>query len=187
VGGNTGLLRKMLLMFRESQADVISAIRLACEAGERKTAERLAHTLKGLSGNIGATELFEASRQLEFGLKPEQAAMPQALMAKVENLLASLISEIDRVHPPDVAKATSALSAPLDVATLTPLLQGLARLLGDDDGEATTRIEPLAALLKDSPLADDCRSLDKLIGNFAFAEALKLLRRIAEKLNIQLD
>jgi two-component system sensor histidine kinase/response regulator len=187
VDGNAGLLRKMLLMFRDSQADTIAEIRRACAAGERKTAERLAHTLKGLSGNVGATELFEACRQLEFALKPEQEGMPHALLAKAEILLASLIAGIDRVMPPNAARDIAAPSAPLDVAALTPLLRGLARLLADDDGEATTQSEPLAALLKDSTLADDYRSLDKMIENFAFAEALKLLRRMADKLDIQLD
>ena len=89
--------------------------------------------------------------------------------------------------PHDAASVASTACAPLDVATLTPLLLNLARLLADDDGEATTQSEPLAALLKDSALADDYRSLEKMIENFAFAEALKLLRRMAEKLDIQLD
>jgi len=187
VGGNAGLLRKMMSMFRESQANAIIEIRNACAAGERKTAERLAHTLKGLAGNIGATELFEASRQLEFALQPEQKEIPQDLMARVENLLVSLFSAIDRVVQTKETEDKSKSNAPPDVAALTPLLRDLARLLADDDGEATTRIEPLAALLKDSTLADDYRCLDKLIENFAFAEALALLRRIAAKLSIQLD
>ena len=69
VGGDAGLLRKMLAWFRESQADSIADIRNAFEAGDRITAERLAHTLKGLSGNIGATELFKASGKLELAFK----------------------------------------------------------------------------------------------------------------------
>ena len=112
--------------------------------------------------------------------------MPQALLSVVDELLAALLAEIDRVMPAASAEEAPRTNAPLDVAALTPLLRDLARLLADDDGEATTRIEPLAALFMGSALADDYRRLDRMVESFAFAEALEFLRSIAAKLGIQL-
>ena len=47
--------------FAESQAGAITAIRAALAAGDGKTAARLAHTLKGLAGNIAAPTLLTAA------------------------------------------------------------------------------------------------------------------------------
>ncbi|MDD5175159.1 MAG: response regulator [Sterolibacterium sp.] len=187
VDGDANLFHKMLKWFRKSQADAVDDIRAAFDADDRDTAVRLAHTLKGLSGNLGATRLFNAARQLESALRLEGSKMPQAHLDTVDELLAALLAEIDRVMPCATAEEAPRENVPLDVAALTPLLRELALLLADDDGEATTRIESLAALLRGSALADDYRRLDKLTESFAFGEALALLREIAVKLDIQLD
>ncbi|MFA6312761.1 MAG: response regulator [Sterolibacterium sp.] len=187
VGGDAALFRKMLGWFRDSQSTVIVDIRAAAAAGDRASAVRLAHTLKGLSGNIGATRLFEAARLLEQAFGLEQNEMPQDLLDTVDALLAALFAEIDRAMPCAMAEAAPGQAGIVDVAALTPLLRELARLLADDDGEATSQINRLATLLEGTALADDYRRLDKLTESFAFEDALDLLRQIAARLSIQLD
>ncbi|MFA7268575.1 MAG: response regulator [Sterolibacterium sp.] len=186
VGGHADLFRKMLAWFRQGQANAVAEIRAAFEAGERATAVRLAHTLKGLSGNIGATELFEVARRLELALKAEGEKMPRDLLAEVDALMTALFAEIDHSMPHATPEKTPKAANAIDIAAITPLLQELAQLLADDDGEATARIEHLGALLNGSAMADEYRRLDKMIESFAFSEGLDLLREIAAKLDIQL-
>src|SRR5262249_9449068 len=52
VAGNLALYRNLLGKFVEGQAGVPDAVRKALREGDRSLAERLSHTLKGVSGNI---------------------------------------------------------------------------------------------------------------------------------------
>lgn len=62
--GNEELLQKMLEKFLED--DNFQNLRLALEKGDRETAFRSAHTLKGVSGNMSMERLFPlVSEQVE--------------------------------------------------------------------------------------------------------------------------
>ncbi|MCX7173479.1 MAG: response regulator [Proteobacteria bacterium] len=190
IGGNTGLLRKMLAWFREGQADVVANIRTAFERGDRDTAVRLAHTLKGLSGNIGATKLRKAAERLELALKPEQGGLPEALLAETGDLLHAVLGGIDRITPRGRESGDSTaveMGSHPDVEALSPLLREFALLLADNDGEAITRADALVVMLKGTALVGDFMQIRQMTERFAFDEALRLLRSIAFKLEIGLD
>ena len=65
VGGNRKLYRKLLSKFRRNHTSVADDIKNALEKDDLETATRLAHTIKGLAGNIGAQELHLAAVDLE--------------------------------------------------------------------------------------------------------------------------
>ena len=65
VGGNVRSYLKLLNKFAENQADAISEIRSAFDDSDKELSVRLAHTLKGVGGAIGATNLQEAAAKLE--------------------------------------------------------------------------------------------------------------------------
>jgi HPt (histidine-containing phosphotransfer) domain-containing protein len=54
VGGNHKLYVKLLRQFASQQADVVGQIRAALATKDSESATRLAHTLKGVAGNLGA-------------------------------------------------------------------------------------------------------------------------------------
>ena len=57
VGGNRKLYLKLLRQFIEQQGPAVEQITEALARGDIALAERLAHTLKGVAGNIGATQV----------------------------------------------------------------------------------------------------------------------------------
>ena len=61
VGGNERLYRAMLRQYAEDQADTAAALRAALAAADMKTAERLAHTLKGVSATLGIKPASQAA------------------------------------------------------------------------------------------------------------------------------
>jgi two-component system, sensor histidine kinase and response regulator len=63
--GDEALYRKLLLKFRDGQEHFLSRFSEAHRAGNRLTAERLVHTLKGTAAQIGAAQLRDAASQLE--------------------------------------------------------------------------------------------------------------------------
>src|SRR5690606_23094820 len=92
LGGNRALLRKLLQRFHDSQAGVAAQIRSALARAEQEEAVRLAHTLKGLAGNIGAHDLMHLAAELEAALRHQQQDQVPAALAAVETGVAELIS-----------------------------------------------------------------------------------------------
>ncbi|TKB47920.1 PAS domain S-box protein [Thalassotalea mangrovi] len=62
---NRPLYQKLLLNFSKSQQDFKDKFRAAIEQNDIDKAVYLAHTLKGLAGNIGAEEVQDKAQQLE--------------------------------------------------------------------------------------------------------------------------
>ncbi|MDH5656008.1 MAG: response regulator, partial [Spirochaetia bacterium] len=69
VMGDEKKYRRLLRKFRDGYADMTDQIRKYLSEKDFSSAERLAHTLKGLSGNIGAVFLQKSSEELEHYLK----------------------------------------------------------------------------------------------------------------------
>ena len=65
MGGNSALYLKILRKFRDGQIDAVERIRTAVEADDTESAQREAHTLKGLAGNIGARKLYQVAQRAE--------------------------------------------------------------------------------------------------------------------------
>ncbi len=57
VAGNRRLYRDLLGQFAAKEGNAAAQISNALEAGDFKLAERIAHTVKGVAGNIGITEV----------------------------------------------------------------------------------------------------------------------------------
>ena len=186
IGRDGDLFCKMLGWFRDGHSANVTEIRAAMATGDRSTAHRLAHSLKGAAGSIGATALFEAAKELEHALRPASGVVSQTLVTEVDEALILQLAEIERALPPGVG-ARQAAAEPFDKATLAPLLREMAKLLADDDAEALSRVAVLAAHGPGSPLEEDLRCLVELVENFSLREALTLLDAIAATMDIKLD
>ena len=67
-GGSLVLYRRILRKFAENEEATADNIRIALDAGDIATANRLAHSLKGSAGAIGAEPLRAAAGLLENAL-----------------------------------------------------------------------------------------------------------------------
>ena len=65
----TALYERVLRDFHTRFRDEAKIIRQTLESGEHTTAERRAHSSKGLAGTIGALALQDAARELEIALR----------------------------------------------------------------------------------------------------------------------
>lgn len=104
VRGNDDIIRKLLNKFSDAYGDKAAEIAADVAAGNFQQAISTAHTLKGVSGNIRATAVFEAAKALEAALK----AAPEG--PAIEPLLNDLAGALDEVtaglgdalgHPPN--------------------------------------------------------------------------------------
>ena len=74
MAGNTKLYWKLLSQFIATQADAAQQIGEALKVNDHVLAERLAHTVKGWPGNLGASEIQQAAAVLEKAIATSSAA-----------------------------------------------------------------------------------------------------------------
>jgi two-component system, sensor histidine kinase and response regulator len=96
MGGSVALYRSLLDKFRVNQGNFDTSFRQALAEGDRVTAERLAHTLRGIAGTLGAATLQDSAMLLERSIKNGESAEVDPLLAQVDKELAMFISSIDQ-------------------------------------------------------------------------------------------
>ncbi len=184
---DAGLYRRLLGMFASEHAGFATAFTQAVQSGDGELATRLAHTLKGASGTIGAQPLAEASTALEAAcMAAAPAAELLALLQPVQAQLAPLITALTAAAPaaqgrPGVAPVPAAPAAPHALSDRSQaLLQGLRKLLRDDDAEAGDLLETLTAQLvaEGDPLAAELAAVARAIDRIDFEGALAALDRV---------
>jgi two-component system, sensor histidine kinase and response regulator len=94
--GKKGLYLAMLRRYVAGQKDVCAQIHEALGMGDMPTAERLAHTTKGVSGNIGATAIQNLAAALEQSLREYHPPVDvQRRLFNLERPLAMLIEALE--------------------------------------------------------------------------------------------
>ena len=79
VAGNRRLYRDLLGQFAAKQGDAAAQISAALESGDRQLAERIAHTVKGVAGNLGITGVQSAAQKLEKAIREGHDTVPALL------------------------------------------------------------------------------------------------------------
>ncbi len=80
LGDEEELLADLIVSFREDNLTTIDDIRHALETNDQDLARRLVHTLKGVSGNIGAEPLYGTSKKLEIAIKEQNKPAVDTLL-----------------------------------------------------------------------------------------------------------
>ncbi|MES9844764.1 MAG: response regulator, partial [Candidatus Sedimenticola sp. 6PFRAG5] len=187
VGGNLKLYMQLLKKFQKNQSNVPEEVMKALEMGDLDTARRIAHTLKGVSGNLGARRLFESARDLEECIKKDSEDCVQRQMGEVREALGQVLEAIDQLEHPSARSGAEAEDRDIDLAKLGPRINELASLLADDDTAASRYLATLREECCAAALRDGFDEIESLIENYDFGEALVVLGRIAGELNVELE
>ncbi|HZN56808.1 MAG TPA: PAS domain S-box protein [Planctomycetota bacterium] len=173
VAGNRKLYLKLLHQFVEQQRPAIGQITAALTAGDAKLAERIAHTLKGVAGNLGAKELHAAAGALEKRIRDrasdaELDGAKRQLAAVLDPLLAQIASAASPIGP---TAPTAPAAPPADPAKARAMAAELSKLLSESDPGAGDYLEAHQASLR--PFFEDAvwKELGTMVQNYAFAEA----------------
>jgi CheY-like chemotaxis protein len=177
VAGNEKLYRKLLRQFAEQHSAAAAEISTAVAQGKVADAERLAHTVRGVAGNLGASAVQAAAGEVEKLIreKPLSERLAPAL-ARLAGELEPLLAQLRIQLPADPPAAPSA-SAAADPAATHAAVQQLSALLDGFDAGAAEFAENSAGALRPVFGSDaDWAKFMEQIRNFAFAEALAALK-----------
>ncbi|MES9936594.1 MAG: response regulator [Sedimenticola sp.] len=187
VGGNLKLYMQLLKKFRKNQAGAADEVVHSLEAGDLDTARRIAHTLKGVSGNLGARRLFEAARDLEECIKKDDESCVQRQMPEVREAMGQILEAIEKLDRPADIPAAKQVVDDADMEEIGAHLKELGALLADADTAAGRYLADLMEQHRATPLYDGFEEMESLVEDYDFAEALEVMRRMAEELNIKLE
>jgi len=180
VAGNTRLYRELLMQFAIKQVDTSSQISAAIECGDRKLAERIAHTVKGVAGNIGLERVFAAAERLEQSIREVDSSVP-ALAGEFALSLRRQVQAIQLamrdVMPDRPEEGERSLG--FDARAASAAIARLRALLESSDGEAAEAFLALEDALAGTMDKARLCALTAAISEFNFDGALLKLDEIA--------
>ena len=170
VAGHRTLYRNLLLRFRQSQARAAQDIRDALAASDHGRAERIAHTVRGLAGSLGAKELQTAATSLEASFRRAHPAPFDPDLVVFETALDRVVSSIATFAE---AESKEPASAPMrDLTAIVPKLAQLESLLKSDDFDARNVLEELLPHFQRSRHAGLFEALIRKVTSYDFDAAL---------------
>jgi HPt (histidine-containing phosphotransfer) domain-containing protein len=180
VAGNQNLYLSLLSQFVSRQGASATQIAEALDAGDRKLAERIAHTVKGVAGNLGISDVQSAAHKLERAIHDGQDFVPTLLDQFAITL---------RVHTNSISHALPAKThskqptASFNREQATAAMNHLRLLLEANDGDSLEAFQALreaVAMVVDEQHLD---SLSDIIHQFEFGQALVKLDEIVQLCN----
>ena len=173
MGGKPKLYMDMLRKFCLKQHDVADRIRNAVVAGDLGTAERLAHTLKGLCGSMGAVALQQQAAMVESAIHSgKDSGMLQNAIDDLKGDIADLTAEL-KSHLPE--EPVPEYPAEVDLSRLPAAVDRLGEMLSDADAESLDFFHTNSALFN-AAWPERYASIRDAIENFDFELALVEMR-----------
>lgn len=170
-GGSFAAFASVLRRFGQTQGGAVDAIRAALEAGRQGEAGQLAHRLRGVAANLGATAVADGAQALEHALR--HGADPAAHLAALDAALGIVLATangLDDVSPDTVP--------PLPEAALDGALADLLRLLEHNNMKAMAAFAALRASLAERVDAGRLAALAEAVGLLRFEQAARLVQAI---------
>lgn len=175
VAGNTTLYKKLLGQYAASQQDAAAKIRKSLHSTDRLTAERMAHTLKGVSANIGAQNIETAAAAVEQAIRNNQPAESiETLLADLGTALQPLVKFIHTNLPPGQTLSASQSNPPSGLCG--EHLNKLQSLIMDNDSEALDYFDQIYGNIADAFSPKDFSHFERLLRNFELDQALEKLK-----------
>ncbi len=182
VAGNRKLYLKLLRQFAEQQADAPAQIAAQFTAGDFATAERTAHTVKGIAGNLAAGGVQAAAGELEKAIRAgNEPARLESLRQEFGDVLFDLLARLRPALGAEVVAAPVAPAAPVDSAKLPAIVAEMLKQLAEFDTAAAETLETHRAALSSLFPPEDFARFSKHVEDYAFGDAqAELEKRTAE-------
>ncbi|MEW6678781.1 MAG: PAS domain-containing protein [Pseudomonadota bacterium] len=166
-------LLRLLRKYAEAHAEDMALLRQALATGALEEARRLAHSLKGAAGSLGALEVQELATRLESGIRQNDPPTDlDTLSRQVEATQATLAQAILSALPSEYGGAGTLVGQEQASAARTRLETALSQ---DDLGSQDILREVRPSLESVLPLSL-MRKLQRQVDDFDFQGALETLR-----------
>jgi HPt (histidine-containing phosphotransfer) domain-containing protein len=182
LSGNQALYKRLLVIFSHDYADAASRISALLQQGNLPEAAALIHTVKGVSGNLAAEDLYQAACALETAVKAEDMDF-SAQLDIFSNRHTELLHTIQDAFLVDENDGYCPTKSATDISRVKADLQRISELIRLNDTDVEEYLDSIN-LETDCPETQELfRRLRSQVSQFDFPGAGKTLATIAEKLN----
>ena len=186
VAGNRKLYLKLLRQFVEQQEPASAQIADALARHDMPLAERLAHTVKGVAGSLGASGVQQAAGKLEKAIVAR--TLPAELAPVLQEFRATLGDFVARLRaalpPPDIAPSPAAPAASFEPGQVRGIVEEMIGHLNNFDPAAGDCLEANRAIFRALFSAEVFARFEEQVSGFAFADALAQLQPAAREKGI---
>jgi len=171
--GKVSLYIKMLKTFSNDQINAVSDIKRALDIKDYLTAQRVAHTLKGTCGSIGAIEIQKIAGEVE-GQCLDKIQVDEIIknLDLIQPKLISIIDSIKKTLPEDKKLTSTTI---FDDSQIKLLINKLSELLANNDTEANDLLEKSPEVFIQYFGKDMFSKIFDASRNFDFESALNLV------------
>lgn len=173
--GDPALYKKILRRFCSGHTGISNQLQSAAGAHDTHTLRRLAHTLKGSAGNIGAHSVAKAAQILE--THAQEQAESGILHEDIRQILDELIPLLAELN-----KLTPVIPQPSLSISCTEQAKQLHWLIRDSDAQALDTAASLHVALQQSNWQSEFEDVIRALENYDFDMALQLYQPIYEKM-----
>ncbi|MBF0102656.1 MAG: response regulator [Desulfobacterales bacterium] len=185
VGGQQSVYRNILLKFFKKNQNTVNDIRILLEKNDLQNAVGLVHSLKGVSGNIGANDLYKVASEVEASLKKGDIFLAKSLLDDMDNQLNRVLLAIQPMTEQSNVENTHQPSEPtkneFDRQAVSTLMNEVMELFELDIVEAKSRIKDLTELIGSSP---EIETIAAALAKYNSDKAMEELLLLAKKFDL---
>jgi polar amino acid transport system substrate-binding protein len=187
VGGNAHLYHNLLAEMVTNHSQDLSTLETCLQLGDIDGARRILHTLEGVSGNIGAHTLQQASKALHKELTKGELDslpnLPDTFRQTFEDLFGELRAYLAKSTPPVNPLTLNTPPKKTDsTEDYNKLIESLDEMLATGNPDAKDLYQTLQQILKDQDGAELSERLAKQIREYDFDLARDTLAILSEQL-----
>lgn len=189
--GNKRLLKKLLMEFHEDYRTTPNTLKSALAQGNLEAVRHIAHTIKGVAGNLGAIKLQHAAAELENIDNSDSDNL--RLLRQFERCFNPLIHSLQefREHQQANTAGKTAISPPNPVALteasdIKPDFVELHDMLRHGRADSIACLSRLKQVLAESSMQESLSRLEQQIGAYDFDDVILTLTELARNFGIDL-
>ena len=181
VAENLPLYKKMLVQFAKNYQDKIVDLESLINSKKKEEAILLSHSIKGVSGNLGMKNLYEAAKDLEDCLRSDQSCAASRLEALLKDFSTQFLETLEiitKALPPESVESEAPVVSEPHQQLDYQKVNLLKRMLIESDAEAMHLFEALQENFRTAMPEGILSTIKSNIDRFELEEAYLLLEKV---------
>jgi two-component system, sensor histidine kinase and response regulator len=185
VGGNEKLFSSLLVKFYKGYQDSTNQIKEALLKEDMELGTRLAHTVKGVAGNLGAKNLQAAAAEVESAIQKEKIDNIDSLLGSFDNHIKIVMDGLNEfVAAVEAFEAKGETKNQTgDIMVLLQLIEELAPFVNKKRPKPCKKImEKINNYAWPADYSDGIDHLNRLIGKYRFKDISPIMENLILKI-----
>ena len=185
VNFNQALYCKLLNQFYENHRHLLQELDDFLKTDTRQAAF-IVHSLKGISGNLGAKHLYEAAKQVDEDFRNRVKSIPESHLEQLSCAFELVLQEIAGLDLESLFSNPVPAGEAVDPHSLHGKLADLSLYLGENDTDAISLTEEMLGLNLNPDFRTKLNAVYQFASRYEFEEALKELGKIEDMYELDL-